>query len=336
MEPHSAVAVWDSDGLTVYSGNQGANLQAAELAGALDIDPSSVHAVNPFVGGAFGGKGRTSAPAFLAAAAARALDRPIKAALSREQVFTATAGRAATVQKIALGADTDGTLIAVRHDSWCSTAADRSFVEPTSYGTSREWYATPNLAISQKMVPLNIPPTTFMRAPGEAPGSFALESAIDELAVALNMDPIELRLRNRLDRAARQGPAVVEQASRRVLPGRRGPVRLGEPHAARPHRRRLARGSRHGHRDVPRLAVPGHGRGHAAGGRHGRGRDQRRGPGNRPADRAVPGGSRIAGHLAGPDHAAAGRLGAPTRRHVRRLDRYGERGFGHHDRRDRR
>ena len=155
-----------------------------------------MHAVNPFVGGAFGGKARTSAPAFLAAAAARTLGRPVKAALSREQVFTATAGRAATVQSIAIGADTDGTLIALRHDSWCSTAADRSFVEPTSHGTSREWYSTRNLAISQKMVPLNIPPTTFMRAPGEAPGSFALESAIDELAVALNMDPIELRLRN--------------------------------------------------------------------------------------------------------------------------------------------
>ncbi|GAA1308572.1 xanthine dehydrogenase family protein molybdopterin-binding subunit [Pseudonocardia xinjiangensis] len=196
MEPHSAVAVWDSGVLTIYSGNQGSDLQAMEVAGALALDPSAVHAVNPFVGGAFGGKGRTSTPAFLAAAAARALDRPIKAALSREQVFTATAGRAATVQKIALGADTDGRLIAVRHDSWCSTAMDRSFVEPTSHGTSREWYATPNLALSQKMVPLNIPPTTFMRAPGEAPGSFALESAIDELAVALNMDPIELRMRN--------------------------------------------------------------------------------------------------------------------------------------------
>jgi len=196
MEPHSAVAVWDAGALTVYSGNQGANLQAAELAGALDIDVSTVHAVNPFVGGAFGGKGRTSAPAFLAAAAARALDRPIKAALTREQVFTATAGRAATVQTITIGADPNGTLIALRHDSVCSTPVDRSFVEPTSHGTSREWYTTQNLAISQKMVPLNIPPTTFMRAPGEAPGSFALESAIDELAVALHMDPIELRLRN--------------------------------------------------------------------------------------------------------------------------------------------
>jgi xanthine dehydrogenase YagR molybdenum-binding subunit len=196
MEPHSAVAVWEDGNVTVYSGTQGSDLQAASLATALDVDLSAVHAVNPFVGGAFGGKGHTAVPAFLAAAAARALDRPVKAALSREQVFTATGNRPATVQKIALGAERDGTLVAMRHDSWSSTPADRSFVEPTSHGTSREWYATQNLAISQKMVPLNIAQTTFMRAPGEAPGSFALESAIDELAVALDMDPIELRLRN--------------------------------------------------------------------------------------------------------------------------------------------
>ncbi|NKQ54719.1 xanthine dehydrogenase family protein molybdopterin-binding subunit [Amycolatopsis sp. K13G38] len=196
MEPHSAVAVPEGDGVTVYTGNQGSTLMAGELAGALALEPSAVHVLNPFVGGAFGGKGRTSIPAFLAAAAARALGRPVKAALAREQVFTATANRPATVQKMTLGADAHGTLIALRHDSWSSTPMDRSFIEPTSHGTSREWYATQNLAISQKMVPLNIPPTTFMRAPGEAPGSFALESAIDELAVALDMDPIELRLRN--------------------------------------------------------------------------------------------------------------------------------------------
>jgi xanthine dehydrogenase YagR molybdenum-binding subunit len=195
MEPHSAVAAWDSGGLTVYSGNQGADLQARELAEALDTDPSSVRSVNPFVGGAFGGKARTSVAAFLAAAAAKTLGRPVKVVLSREQVFTATANRAATIQKVALGAAADGSLIAIRHDSWSSTPMDRSFVEPTSHST-REYYAAQNLAISQKMVPLNIPPTTFMRAPGEAPGSFALESAIDELAVALNIDPIELRMKN--------------------------------------------------------------------------------------------------------------------------------------------
>ncbi|HEX4221230.1 MAG TPA: xanthine dehydrogenase family protein molybdopterin-binding subunit, partial [Pseudonocardiaceae bacterium] len=196
MEPHSAVATWDGAELTVYSGNQGSHLQASELSSALGLDPSAVHAVNPFVGGAFGGKGRTSTPAFLAAAAAKVLGRPVKAALTREQVFTATAGRASTVQRITFGADTDGTMLALRHDSWCSTGIDRGFVEPTSHGTAREYYAIRNLALSQRIVPLNIPQTTFMRAPGEAPGSFALESAVDELAIALHMDPIELRLRN--------------------------------------------------------------------------------------------------------------------------------------------
>ncbi|MEU0531173.1 xanthine dehydrogenase family protein molybdopterin-binding subunit [Amycolatopsis tolypomycina] len=196
MEPHSAVAVWDGGELTVYSGNQASDMQAAELSIALGLAREAVRAVNPFVGGAFGGKGRTSTPAFLAAATARALGRPVKAALTREQVFTATAGRASTIQKLALGAEPDGTLVALRHDSWCHTDIARSFVEPTSHGTSREWYATKNLSITQRMVPLNVPPTTFMRAPGEAPGSFALESAIDELAEKLGMDPIELRVRN--------------------------------------------------------------------------------------------------------------------------------------------
>ncbi|SFS51124.1 xanthine dehydrogenase family protein molybdopterin-binding subunit [Saccharopolyspora flava] len=196
MEPHSAVAVWEGEELTLYTPNQGSHLLAADIAAALEVEASQVHVVNPYVGGAFGGKGRTSTPAFLAAAAGRALGRPVKTTLTREQVFTATAGRAATQQKVALGADREGNLIAVRHDSWCTTDAARSFVEPTSHGTSLEWYATPNLAVSQRIVPLNIPPTTFMRAPGEAPGSFALESAIDELAVELGMDPIELRKRN--------------------------------------------------------------------------------------------------------------------------------------------
>lgn len=196
MEPHSAFAVWEDGRLTVRSGTQASDLQAAALSQALDVEPARVRAVNPFVGGAFGGKGATAVPAFLAAAAARDLGRPVKAALTREQVFTATATRPATVQRLRIGADADGRLTALAHDSWSSTTATPSFVEPTSHGTSREWYTTPNLAITQKMVPLHVPPTTFMRAPGEAPGSFALESAMDELAVALGMDPVELRLRN--------------------------------------------------------------------------------------------------------------------------------------------
>ena len=121
MEPHSAVAVWEAGGLTLYSGNQGSNYVAQELAGALGLDNSQVHVVNPFVGGAFGGKGRTSIPAYLAGAAARALGRPVKASLAREQVFTATANRPATLQKISLGADRDATAASV--DSVARTAA---------------------------------------------------------------------------------------------------------------------------------------------------------------------------------------------------------------------
>ncbi|SMD26402.1 xanthine dehydrogenase family protein molybdopterin-binding subunit [Kibdelosporangium aridum] len=196
MEPHSAVAVWESGKLTVYCGTQSAGMQAAELASGLDVDESSVRVLSPFVGGAFGSKTRVSVEAFLAAAAAKVLNRPVKIVLTREQVFTATANRPETLQKIALGAAADGTLIALRHDSWSSTPRDRSYVEPTSHTMTPKAYAIPNVAISQKMVPLNITPTSIMRAPGEAPGSFALESAIDELAVALRMDPIELRLRN--------------------------------------------------------------------------------------------------------------------------------------------
>jgi xanthine dehydrogenase YagR molybdenum-binding subunit len=195
MEPHSAVAVWERGELTIRDGNQGAGYHQQLMAAALGVEESSVHSVTPFVGGAFGGKS-ASTPAFLAAAAARDLGRPVKAALSREQVFTATANRPETLQEVALGAERDGTLVAVRHDSWSSAPVQWSYVEQTSHTTSAQWYATRNLAVSQKVVALNVPQTTFMRAPGEAPGSFALESALDELAVALGMDPIQLRLRN--------------------------------------------------------------------------------------------------------------------------------------------
>ena len=145
-------------------------------------------------------------------------------------------------QKVALGAETG------RHAGRaCATTRGPAagctgrYVEQTAHSTSREWYASPNMAVSQKMVPLNIPRPRSCARPGEAPGSFALESAMDELAVALDMDPIELRLRNNSAASARQRPAVVEQAPRRVLPDRRRAGSAGRTaYPARPHRRRLA------------------------------------------------------------------------------------------------
>lgn len=196
MEPHSAVASWSDDMLTIYTANQGSSILIPQLAAAMGIPAEKVHAIFPFTGGAFGGKFNTYGHVTLAAAAARKLNRPVKVVFTREQVFSATSTRPETVQNIALGARADGTLTALRHDAWGTTSIARPFVELSSHRTSRRWYATQNLEISQRVVSLNIPGTSIMRAPGEATGSFALESAMDELAAKLGMDPIQLRLKN--------------------------------------------------------------------------------------------------------------------------------------------
>ncbi|GAA2447553.1 xanthine dehydrogenase family protein molybdopterin-binding subunit [Streptomyces macrosporus] len=205
MEPHSAVAVWEDDTLTVHSSTQGLHFAAADLAMALEVDPSRVRVLSPYIGGAFGGKIVTYAQTKLAAAAARKLGRPVKTVLTREQVFTATATRAATRQTVTLGARGDGTLTAIKHHCWSGGPAGGGFVEPAAHTTSRHWYAAPNIEVAARYVPLNVPETTYMRAPGEASGSFALESALDELAVRLRTDPIELRIRNHAETAPDSG-----------------------------------------------------------------------------------------------------------------------------------
>lgn len=198
MEPQSTVVQWDADTLVVHTGNQGTGIIAADVAGALGMYQSRVRVISPFTGGSFGGKLFTSAQTFLAAAAARELNKPVKLVLTREQQFSSTVIRTGTVQKVALGADPDGNLTAVQHDTWCSRAAlyELPGGEPSAHRTSRSWYASPNIAISHRVVPLNIPPTAIMRGPGESTGSFALETAMDELAIELGMDPIELRMKN--------------------------------------------------------------------------------------------------------------------------------------------
>jgi xanthine dehydrogenase YagR molybdenum-binding subunit len=196
MEPHSAVAVWRGGSCTVYIGHQGTSFVVDGLAGALGVDPARVRVIGPFVGGSFGSKLRVGAHAVLAAAAARALDRPVKVVLTREQTFTATTTRPGTVQDISLGANADGTLTAMRHDAWSGSAVLVPWTEPSAHRTTRSWYRSENIAIDQKYVPLNLPTTNIMRAPGEATGAFALETAMDELAVELGMDPIALRLKN--------------------------------------------------------------------------------------------------------------------------------------------
>ncbi|HEU4425848.1 MAG TPA: xanthine dehydrogenase family protein molybdopterin-binding subunit, partial [Pilimelia sp.] len=195
MEPHATVAMWSGDEVTLYTVTQGVRLVVSRMSTTLGIDPAKIRVINPHVGGGFGNKWGNWAQAPLTAAAARALQRPVKTVLTREQTFTVVGHRPASHQTVSLGAARDGTLNAIKHVGISSKSVSAWFSEPVA-NISTNTYASPNIRIERKIVPLDVPTTTIMRAPSEASGSFALESAIDELAVALGMDPLALRLKN--------------------------------------------------------------------------------------------------------------------------------------------
>ncbi|MEO3867899.1 xanthine dehydrogenase family protein molybdopterin-binding subunit [Nonomuraea sp. B12E4] len=195
MEPHATVASWSGDRLTIYTASQGVRLAVERLTESLGIDAAQIHVINPYVGGGFGNKWGTWAHTPLTAAAARALDRPVKTVLTREQVFTVIGHRPITSQTVSLGAAVDGTLLAVKNDGISSKSAANAFYEPVA-DLSLALYGSANLHVSRKIVTMDVPATTIMRAPAESNGSFALESAMDELADALGMDPLDLRLKN--------------------------------------------------------------------------------------------------------------------------------------------
>ena len=201
MEPHATIALWEGDGdnkrLTVYSATQGISNTSNALAKLFGLKPEQVRAICPFVGGGFGCKGNTWPHVALTAMAAEVVGRPVKLVLDRSQMFTSNGYRPRTIQRLRLGADSEGRLLALTHDGLTSMShpALGEFSEPVGL-QSEMLYASPNNAVTHRLVPLNAPLPTYMRAPGEASGSFALESAMDELAAALKMDPFELRLRN--------------------------------------------------------------------------------------------------------------------------------------------
>ncbi|GIG87128.1 xanthine dehydrogenase family protein molybdopterin-binding subunit [Plantactinospora endophytica] len=196
MEPHACVADWQGGQLVLYSGTQSTSLTVGTMAAALGIEAAQVRVVSPHVGGGFGNKIATWAHPLLAAAAARTLGRPVKVVLTREQTFTVSGNRSAVRQTVSLGARRDGTLVAVKHQVWSSQSASGGIFESSAHTTSRYLYKTENLHLDQKIVTLDVPPPTWMRAPGQESGSFALETALDELATELRLDPVELRLRN--------------------------------------------------------------------------------------------------------------------------------------------
>jgi len=195
LEPHATVAVWQGDSLTVYNSTQWVTGDRTVLAAALGTPPEKVRIICPFVGGMFGSKAATGAHVMLAAFVARHLKRPVKVVLTRPQVLTNVGHRTETVQRLEIGAKEDGTILALRHNVRTHTSMGDDFVEPAAIA-SKLLYKTGSYQSSQEVVRLNVMNPSWMRAPGEAPGQFALESALDELAYKLDMDPIELRRRN--------------------------------------------------------------------------------------------------------------------------------------------
>jgi xanthine dehydrogenase YagR molybdenum-binding subunit len=196
MEPHATIAVWTGDGLLVHASSQGVHLLRADLAAVFGLAPDQVRVISPYVGGAFGSKVFTHADAILAVLAARLVPgRPVKLALTRQQMFTTVGYRTPTIQRIQLGADNAGRLTALAHDVVEQTSKLKDFAEQTAVA-SRVMYGAPNRRTTHRLAALDVPPPTIMRAPGEAPGMFAIESAMDELATICGLDPIEFRIRN--------------------------------------------------------------------------------------------------------------------------------------------
>jgi xanthine dehydrogenase YagR molybdenum-binding subunit len=195
MEPHATLARWDGDALTLHDSNQGGQIVRQTLAKVFEVERGQIHVINSHVGGGFGSKGTPRPNVVLAALAARVVDRPVKLALTRQQMFSMVGYRTPTIQRIKLGADLDGRLRSISHDVVEQTAALNEFLEPAA-GLTRVLYAAPHRRTTHRLARLDVPVTSWMRAPGECPGSFALESAIDELAEATSVDPVELRIRN--------------------------------------------------------------------------------------------------------------------------------------------
>ena len=195
MEPHATIAQWDGEKLTVWDATQYVSGVKQSLAKHFALPMDNVRCIDPYVGGGFGSKGSMWSHVVLAAMAAKVVNAPVKLVLNRTQMFGPVGGRPATTQHIKLGTDATGKLVAMRHEVIEPASLMEDFVESSPLQTTM-LYACDQIATDTNMVDMNIGVQTFMRAPGESTGTTALETAMDELAVKLNMDPLELRLKN--------------------------------------------------------------------------------------------------------------------------------------------
>jgi xanthine dehydrogenase YagR molybdenum-binding subunit len=196
IELSATTAAWDGDKLTLFSATQFVYGSRSIVSTWLGIPEENVRVIDPYVGGGFGCKGSTWPHEVLAAIAAKMVRRPVKFVLSRQQMFSCVGYRPPTIQRIVLAAGGDGKLAAITHDCSSPTSTWRDEWVETATTQTRMLYSCPNVRTSQRLVPLNLNTPTQMRAPGHATGTFALEVAMDELAVAAGIDPVELRLRN--------------------------------------------------------------------------------------------------------------------------------------------
>ena len=195
MEPHAIVAAWEDDRLSIDMPTQGLAMTQARLAGLFGLSPEKVHIRSPFLGGGFGSKGLLAGPEVLGILAARLVGRPVKLVLRRDQMFGPVGHRPPTRQRLRLGMDGEGRLTALDHHVKTVTSMFDDFVEPAAE-VSHTLYASPAIAATHEVSRIDSGTPLFMRAPGEASGSAALEAAVDEAAWACRIDPLEFRLRN--------------------------------------------------------------------------------------------------------------------------------------------
>ena len=208
MEPHATIAAWRGDELVLWTSNQMIDWGRGDVAKTLGIPKEKVRLNSQFIGGGFGGKLFVRSDAVLAALGARAAKRPVKVALQRPLMINNTTHRPATIQRVRLGADRDGKVTAIAHESWSGDLTDGK--ADGAVHQTRMLYAGDNRMTATRLAVLDLPEANAMRAPGEATGHMALEAAMDELADKLGMDPVELRIRNDTqvvpDGGSEQGP----------------------------------------------------------------------------------------------------------------------------------
>jgi xanthine dehydrogenase YagR molybdenum-binding subunit len=204
MELPSTIACWDGDRLTVWDKAQGINNAQAAYGKAFGIPPDHVRVVCPFIGGAFGSAGGTWPHQIMTAYAAKQVRRPVKLVLTRKQMYNGIGYRPTSRQRLALGADRAGTITAIVHEGHTESARYQLF-EDSITGPAKFLYDSPNMRSTYRVVPLDVNVGCPMRGPGATPGTFVLESGIDDLAFRLGVDPIEVRLRNQPDRDQTSG-----------------------------------------------------------------------------------------------------------------------------------